>query len=164
MQALIDPILLDPERARTQRRHKQLRKHGSRVERPDHLVLLDPHPRAVRERRRRRHALGLTGQAALTKEGRGLAHGDHRFLAARGDDRALDLPVLDIEHRIGSVALRKSALRLAGHDRAASADVAEACVWLASVLGFQRVSVCQTRQRESRNIFTAWSPYGKNRS
>jgi hypothetical protein len=66
------------------------------------------------------------GQAALPKKSPGIEDGDHRCLALRRDDGELHLPLLDIKHHVGSLALRKDrALLLACHDGSSSADFGE---------------------------------------
>jgi hypothetical protein len=132
---LINQVRFDPNIAGQQIRHKQRRKRRLGVEHLEHRGLLNPRQGAVGERRGCRHAQRLSGQAALPKEGPGFEDGDHRFLATHGDDRELYLPVLDLEHRVGPIALRKDpALRLAGHDRSAGTDFGEERVRIECVL------------------------------
>jgi hypothetical protein len=126
IEELIDQVRFDPTIARQQIGHEQRRKRRLGVEHPKHGGLLNAHQRAVGECRGRRHAQRLTGQTALPKKSLGLKERDHRFLALRRDDGELHLPVLDIEHRVGSLALLKDrVLLLAGHDRSSSADFGE---------------------------------------
>ena len=133
---VIDQILFDPTVAGQQIRREQRRKGGLGVEHVEHGGLLNPHQRAVGERRGRRDAPRLPGQAALPKEGLGLENSDHRFLAPRGDDRELHLSALDVEHRVGHIALREDrALPAVGRECSAGADVGEERVGIERVLG-----------------------------
>jgi hypothetical protein len=137
IEELIDQVRFNPAIARQQIGHEQRRKRRLGVEHPEHRGLLNAHQRAVGERRGRGHAQRLPGQAALPKKSLGREDGDHRFLALRRDDGELHLPLLDIKHRVGRLALRKDrALLLAGRDRSASADFGK------KRLRIERVMVC----------------------
>jgi hypothetical protein len=120
-----------------QRLLTDLRNHRLGVEHPEHRGLLNAHQGAVGERRGRGHAQRLPGQTALAKKRLGREERDHRFLALGRDNGELHLSLLDIEHRVGRLALRKDrVLLLAGHERSASADFSK------ERLRIERVRVC----------------------
>ena len=101
-------------------------KAGSFAEHVGHRCLLNPHQRAVGERRGRRDALRLPGQASLPKEGLSPEEGNHRFFAPRGDNGELHLSALDVEDGVGDIALHKDrAVLSVGRDGFPGPDVGE---------------------------------------
>ena len=68
---------------------------------------------AVRHGRDRRYALRLPGKTSLAEEFVRTEDCDDRFLALLGNDGELHLAFLDVEDRIGRVALRKDDLAFA---------------------------------------------------
>ena len=90
-----------------------------------------PHDDAVRHRPDRRDALRLTGQASLAEEFIRSENGDDRFLALLGNDGDLRLAFLDVEDRVGGIALRENDLVLAEPINAAAlADLGEKGLWV----------------------------------
>ncbi len=65
----------------------------------------------------------LAGQASLAEEVADIQYGDDPLLALLGDDRQLDLALLDIEDAIGGISLPEDALvRLISRRGSAGAD------------------------------------------
>ena len=52
----------------------------------------------------------LAGQASLAEEVAGIQYGDDPLLALLGDDRQLDLALLDVEDAVGGISLPEDAL------------------------------------------------------
>ena len=70
------------------------------VQHPDHVALGDSQEGRPHDGRRRSHAQGLPGQAALAQEITRPEHGHHGLLAGRGQDGQLDSALLDEKHAV----------------------------------------------------------------
>jgi hypothetical protein len=75
------------------------------MERTHHSGLIEPHYFARCNRRHRRNATRLAGQAALTKEIPLLMESDHGFLALLGNHGDLALAVYDVKDGICQISL-----------------------------------------------------------
>src|SRR5260370_24067874 len=91
---LVDQILFVADIPRQQIRHEQIGKRVLAVQRIHHRFLVDPQNLAIRHRRRRSHAQGLTCQSTFAKEVSVRQHADARFSAGLGDDGELHFALL----------------------------------------------------------------------
>ena len=98
VEELIDQILFDSDVARQHVREEPVGECRMFVQHPDHVALGDSHEGRPHDGRRRSHAQGLPGQAALAQEIARPEHGDHGLLAGRGQDGQLDSALLDEKH------------------------------------------------------------------
>ena len=77
------------------------------VQHPDHFRLLQAHRHAVGHRSGRGHARRLAGKASLADEIAPRQKRDHRLFALVGNNGEFQLALLDLENRVGRVALRE---------------------------------------------------------
>src|SRR3990172_5098698 len=80
------------------------------MQQADDGFLLERHDGAIGRRRRRRHAQGLTGQAAFAKEVVWPQHRDDRLFPVSGQHRQLDLALEDVQYGISRIPLREERL------------------------------------------------------
>jgi hypothetical protein len=80
------------------------------VEQRDHAALVHPDQTGRLHDAGRGHAQRLGREAALAEEAPAFEDADDGLLAARGDDRELDLAALDEEDGVGRVSLREDDL------------------------------------------------------
>ena len=138
IEELIDQILFDPDRARQEMGKEHLGESGLVVERANDRVLLDPHDLALRQRRRARDALGLSGQASFAAKFILPENCDHGLLAVFGNDGDLDLALLDVKNGIRDVSLREDILTLAVFgNRSSLADFGEEVFRIKWLCAFQ---------------------------
>lgn len=81
-----------------------------RVQHRNHVLLPDPHERAIGHRCGACHAALLACQASLAKEIAGPQDGNDCFFTLSGNDRELDLAFLDVEDSVRSIVLRENSL------------------------------------------------------
>ena len=115
IEQLIDQIRFDADGARQQMRDEHLGERRLVMEHADDRRLLQPHDRRIRviaatvAMRR-----ACPARQPSPKNSSGSQDRDDRFLALLGDDGDLDLALLDVEDRIGGIALREDDLRSCG--------------------------------------------------
>jgi hypothetical protein len=89
---------------------KQFGKGRLFVKYGNHFRLFKPHDRAVGYRRSARHTAGLARQASFTEEVLSPKDAYDRFFPLPGDDRKLNLALLDVKDGIRGASLGKNAL------------------------------------------------------
>ena len=107
IEQVVDKVSLELDVAGKQVADEHLREGRLLVQHTDHFSLVHLHDRAGGQRGGAGHAKRLSCEAAFAKELTGFQDGDHRLLALTGDDRQLDLTLLDVEERVCRVALGK---------------------------------------------------------
>jgi hypothetical protein len=126
IEQLIDQIRFNPDGAAEQMGNEHLGKRRLAMDHIDDGCPFQPHDDGVRHGRDRRDALRLPGQTSLAEEFIRSEKRDDRFLALLGNDGDLRLAFLDIEDRVGGIALREDDLVLAEPINAAAlADLGE---------------------------------------
>src|SRR5688572_28160200 len=87
---------------------------------PDHGCFIQPHDRGVHHRGDGRNASRLCHEAALAEESIRTKNCDDSLLALRGNDRDLDLALLDVKDSVGRLPLGEDRLVFAVLNDAAS--------------------------------------------
>src|SRR3954453_21278816 len=101
------------------------------MENADHRRLLQTGDRGIGYRGDGRNAQRLPGEASLAEEVPRTENGHHGFLTVTGERGDFDLSFLNVEERIGSIALREDDFPLLRfRDASALADAGEKCLWI----------------------------------